>query len=287
MNSSMIAEPPTATNGRPHQVQPPEPLTGAANSLKDKVAIITGAVGNLGTATARLFQQAGAKTVLVDRTPDRVRELFKDILDSSDHLLAGGIDLSDAASLCKLIEQTLAKFGRVDALVNTVGGYRGGKPVHEADLADFEDAIKAGALHPPDLEKARAAVFINFFWRNIEYIRVQFIHALLTGIKDVVLAQVLRRQHKGQAVTEIVIVFFGDTDARKRVLRRVCDFLKALAFIVIKNVSRLAELAVYRVVGRGIELAVQERGSISGSRQQARRRTGNEGIDDRPDHLVP
>ncbi len=95
-------------------------------------------VGNLGTATARLFQQAGAKTVLVDRSHDRVREAFKDIADSPDHLLTGGIDLSDAASLGKLLEQALGKFGRVDALVNTVGGYRGGKPVHETDLADWD-----------------------------------------------------------------------------------------------------------------------------------------------------
>src|SRR6266576_5019521 len=107
-------------------------------NLQNKVAIITGAVGNLGAATARAFQNAGAHTVLVDRSPDRVREAFKDIADSPDHLLAGGIDLSDAASLGRLIEQTLAKFGRVDALVNTVGGYRGGKPVHEADLADWD-----------------------------------------------------------------------------------------------------------------------------------------------------
>src|SRR5437879_13109733 len=107
-------------------------------NLQNKVAIVTGAVGNLGTATANLFQQVGAKTVLVDRSPDRVREAFKDIADSPDHLLAGGIDLSDAASLGKLIEQTLGKFGRVDALVNTVGGYRGGKPVPEADLADWD-----------------------------------------------------------------------------------------------------------------------------------------------------
>ena len=107
-------------------------------NLKGKVTIITGAVGNLGTATARLFQQAGAKTVLVDRSPDRVREAFRDIADSSDHLLAGGVDLSDAASLGRLLEQALEKFGRVDALVNTVGGWRGGKPVHETDLADWD-----------------------------------------------------------------------------------------------------------------------------------------------------
>src|ERR1043166_5121121 len=107
-------------------------------NLQNKITVITGAVGNLGTATARLFQQAGAKTVLVDRSPDRVREAFKDIADSRDHWLAGGIDLSDATSLGKLIEQTLAKFSRVDALVHTVGAWRGGKPVHEADLADWD-----------------------------------------------------------------------------------------------------------------------------------------------------
>ncbi len=107
-------------------------------TLKDQVVIITGAVGNLGQATARAFRQAGAKTALVDRSPDRVRDVFKDLAGSKDHLLAGGIDLADPGSLGKLMEQVLARFGRVDVLVNTVGGYRGGKPVQEADLADWD-----------------------------------------------------------------------------------------------------------------------------------------------------
>ena len=106
--------------------------------MKNKVAIITGAVGNLGSATARCFQQLGAKTVLVDRAPDRLQQAFKDLADSRDHWLAGGFDLTNAESLGKLVEQTLAKFGRIDVLVNTVGGYRGGKPVHEADVADWD-----------------------------------------------------------------------------------------------------------------------------------------------------
>ena len=106
--------------------------------MKNQVVIITGAVGNLGVATARAFQNAGAKTVLVDRLSYRLREFFPGLVDSPDHFLASGVDLSDAASLGKLTEQTLARFGRVDALVNTVGGYRGGKPVHEADIADWD-----------------------------------------------------------------------------------------------------------------------------------------------------
>ncbi|MFO1475315.1 MAG: SDR family NAD(P)-dependent oxidoreductase [Verrucomicrobiota bacterium] len=103
-----------------------------------KVAIITGASGNLGSATARRFQADGARTVLVDRSPDRLREIFKDIADSKDHLLAGGVDLASAETIAKLVDQALARFGCIDALVNTVGAFRGGKPVHEADPADWD-----------------------------------------------------------------------------------------------------------------------------------------------------
>jgi NAD(P)-dependent dehydrogenase (short-subunit alcohol dehydrogenase family) len=114
------------------------PIAPIAGLLKNRVAIITGAVGNLGAATARLFQNQRAKTVLVDRSQDRVTEAFKTIADSPDHYLAGGIDLTDPGSLSKLMEQTVERFGRVDILINTVGGYRGGKPVHETELADWD-----------------------------------------------------------------------------------------------------------------------------------------------------
>ena len=77
-------------------------------TLKEQVVIITGAAGNLGLATARAFRQAGAKTVLVDRSPDRLRQAFPELTDSPDHLLSGGADLSDAASLGKLMAKTLA-----------------------------------------------------------------------------------------------------------------------------------------------------------------------------------
>jgi len=102
------------------------------------VILITGAVGNLGLATARAFHAAGARTVLVDRSQERLGERFPELADSSQHLLAGGVDLSDAASLDRLVADTLARFGRIDALVHTVGAWRGGKPVHETDLADWD-----------------------------------------------------------------------------------------------------------------------------------------------------
>jgi NAD(P)-dependent dehydrogenase (short-subunit alcohol dehydrogenase family) len=103
-----------------------------------RVIIITGAVGNLGQAAAHAFQAAGDQTVLVDRSHERLGDSFRDLADSPDHFLAGGVDLSDPAFLDKLIEETITRFGRIDALVHTVGAWRGGKPVHVTDLADWD-----------------------------------------------------------------------------------------------------------------------------------------------------
>lgn len=104
--------------------------------MQNKVAIITGAVGNLGATTAKLFQAAGMRTVLIDRSAERLSQVFSD-LNPNDHLLAGGVDLSAPDSLSQLMNKTISQFGRIDVLVNTVGGYRGGKSVHESDLADW------------------------------------------------------------------------------------------------------------------------------------------------------
>jgi NAD(P)-dependent dehydrogenase (short-subunit alcohol dehydrogenase family) len=104
----------------------------------EKVIIITGATGNLGSVTAHAFQAAGQRTVLVDRSQERLREMFAGMADSPQHFLVGGVDLSDPASLGTLVADTLARFSRIDALVHTVGAWRGGKPVHEADMADWD-----------------------------------------------------------------------------------------------------------------------------------------------------
>ena len=67
------------------------------DQLRGKVVIVTGSVGNLGLATALALQEVGAKTVLVDRSNERLREKYPNIADSPDHLLAGGVDLVDRA----------------------------------------------------------------------------------------------------------------------------------------------------------------------------------------------
>jgi NADP-dependent 3-hydroxy acid dehydrogenase YdfG len=59
------------------------------SSLKDRVVIITGAVGNLGRAVAERVQAQGGGMVLVDRSGDRLREACGELKSSAQHSLAG------------------------------------------------------------------------------------------------------------------------------------------------------------------------------------------------------
>lgn len=113
-------------------------MSTSSNQLSGKVVIVTGSIGNLGQATAQSLHEVGAKTVLVDRSNDRLRENYPDLIDSQDHLLAGGIDLTNPDSLTRMAQSACDRFGRIDALVNTVGGWRGGKTVDQTNLADWD-----------------------------------------------------------------------------------------------------------------------------------------------------
>ena len=112
-------------------------------NLNGKIALITGGAGNLGRATARAFVGAGASTVIVDRASGRLQEIYADLVNSEDHLLAEGIDITDAAAVEGLVERAHSRFGRIDILVNTVGTYRGGSPVHEEEIETWDLLLNA------------------------------------------------------------------------------------------------------------------------------------------------
>ena len=106
--------------------------------VEGQVVIITGAAGNLGQAVAQAFQAAGASTVLVDRSTQRLQSLYGAIGDDERHLLAGEIDLTSEKAVRDLVSAVIARFGKVNALVNTVGAFRGGQASHEEPLETLD-----------------------------------------------------------------------------------------------------------------------------------------------------
>lgn len=96
-----------------------------------KVVIVTGAVGALGSAVSQTFRQAGAKVAYVDRAGERMQRLAAQVAQDSEHNLVVCADLMAAGGAAQMANEVVDHFGGIDVLVNTVGGYRAGKPLHE------------------------------------------------------------------------------------------------------------------------------------------------------------
>ncbi|MBK9312699.1 MAG: SDR family oxidoreductase [Acidobacteria bacterium] len=113
--------------------------------FSDQVVAITGAAGNLGGALARAFSEAGANLALIDRTPERLKEILPDIAGETRHFIAPPTDVTDSQSVDATIQKIIERFHRIDILVNTAGGYRAGTPVHETSNADWDFMLNLNA----------------------------------------------------------------------------------------------------------------------------------------------
>ena len=88
-------------------------------SLQDKVVIIMGASSGIGAATAKLLASKGAKVTIAARRMNRLEEIKQANPDSD--ILAIEADVTKAEEVQNVVDQTVAKFGRVDALYNNAG----------------------------------------------------------------------------------------------------------------------------------------------------------------------
>ena len=87
-------------------------------SLKDRVALVTGASQGIGRATALALAQAGAKVVVTARNTEKLATVVSEIATAGGEALAVGMDVADAAQVKTGFRQALDKFGKLDILVN-------------------------------------------------------------------------------------------------------------------------------------------------------------------------
>lgn len=102
--------------------------------LHNKVAIVTGAGcvgpgwGN-GRAVAVRFAQEGAKIYAVDRDFEAMRETVARVQDAGGEIVAATCDVTDSQAVAAMVDACVAHYGRVDILINNVGGSAAGGPV--------------------------------------------------------------------------------------------------------------------------------------------------------------
>ncbi len=97
--------------------------TASLFSLKDKVALISGATGKLGTQMSIALAEMGARVVAVARNPEPLTHLQLEINRKTDgECMAMHADMQDAQSIQAIVDQAISHFGRLDILVNNVTG---------------------------------------------------------------------------------------------------------------------------------------------------------------------
>jgi NAD(P)-dependent dehydrogenase (short-subunit alcohol dehydrogenase family) len=95
--------------------------TSSVGLLNDRIAVVTGAGGGIGAATARLFAEHGAQVVIADIDRDLAHQTADQINASGGSATTATADVRDASQVADLTQSVLERHGRVDVLVNNVG----------------------------------------------------------------------------------------------------------------------------------------------------------------------
>jgi NAD(P)-dependent dehydrogenase (short-subunit alcohol dehydrogenase family) len=106
--------------------------------LKDKVIIITGAGGGIGEGIARVCHREGAQVVIADIRGDAAQRVSASL---GQNAVAVACDVGDSADRLRLVNETRARFGRIDGLVNNAG-INFAKPFLDTTPEDWERIIR-------------------------------------------------------------------------------------------------------------------------------------------------
>jgi len=139
--------------------------------LAGKVAFLTGGGGGIPKAVAKAFAREGAKVGLLEINRDAGRAAEKEIRSSGGDALFVETDVTDDASVQRAVAEVVARFGKLNIIVNGAGGsVPEDRPVHEMDPDVWMRVIKLNLLHPflcsrhgiPHLIQSGGGSIINF-----------------------------------------------------------------------------------------------------------------------------
>lgn len=113
------------------------------SKLTDKVAIITGGASGIGKGMALAFVKEGAKVAIVDLNEDLGQETLQELQQYQPDSMFIGANLAERDKLAGIIEQVVAKYGKLDVLVNNAHASRV-KPFEEVTQDDFDLSFSTG-----------------------------------------------------------------------------------------------------------------------------------------------
>jgi len=134
--------------------------------FQNKVAVITGAAQGIGKGVAERMATEGAKLVLVDRS-ELVFELRDQLTAQGTEVLTLTADMEQATDCQRVMQEAAAHFGRIDVLINNVGGTIWAKPFEHYQVNEIEAEVRRSlfptlwcchAVLPQMLEQSKGVI---------------------------------------------------------------------------------------------------------------------------------
>jgi NAD(P)-dependent dehydrogenase (short-subunit alcohol dehydrogenase family) len=111
------------------------------STFSDRVALVAGGTGGLGRAVSRAFLEEGARVVVTYRRQEEFDLLKGEAGGDGSRLDGQRADVTDEAAATELMNGIFARHGRLDFLVNAVGGYVGGVKLWEVETKVFDQML--------------------------------------------------------------------------------------------------------------------------------------------------
>ena len=195
--------------------------------LRGKTVLIGGATGALGSAVARVFARTGAQLALSSTSSEELEELARDLDLPEERVFASTVDATDPESVDQLVSGVVEHFGSLHVLLNTIGGWGGGKTVAKTAVDDWEWMLTLNlrtAFHvsraalPPMLEAGWGRIVHTASKTAVEPRAKQSGYAVAkSGV--VTLTETIAAEVKGTGVTaNVVLPSIIDTPANRKMM---------------------------------------------------------------------
>ena len=134
--------------------------------MAGKVVLVAGGTGGLGRSVSLAFVEAGARVIVTFQRPGDLDDLKKvasaKLVTAEGSSLEGhAVDVTDETAVSKLIDGIVEQHGRLDCLVNAVGGYAGGVKLWETETKVFEQQLALNLRAGFVLARAAARVMVK------------------------------------------------------------------------------------------------------------------------------
>jgi len=110
-------------------------------TFTENIALVAGGTGGLGRAVSLAFLKEGAELMVTYRKDQELSDLKSAAGANASRLEGHNLDVTDEAAVRQLVEGIVAKHGRLDILVNCVGGYAGGMKLWEMETKVFDQML--------------------------------------------------------------------------------------------------------------------------------------------------